>query len=304
MNRIDFTNCKIDPLKMYGGANGNKIGILYQDTAYMLKFPPKKGKPDKMQYINSCISEYIACSIFSSLQMEVQETLLGTYQNKSVVACKDFETEGFLFKEFAALKNTVIISEQNGYGTELEDILLTIDQQQLLPPARIKRFFWEMFIGDTLLGNFDRHNGNWGFLINAKKGEVKLAPIFDCGSCLYPQADEAVQKKILSDVEEMDQRIYAFPNSAIYHAGAKINYFQFLSETDNAECLEALRDISERIDMKVIEQIIYSTPYISEVSKEFISTMVRERKNKIMHYALKHNLNMSNIRPVIRSKKR
>lgn len=26
------------------------------------------------------------------------------------------------------------------------------------------QYFWDMFVVDALLGNFDRHNGNWGFL--------------------------------------------------------------------------------------------------------------------------------------------
>lgn len=40
---IDFTNCKTT-LKTYGGANGNKISVKYNNELYMLKFPshPKK----------------------------------------------------------------------------------------------------------------------------------------------------------------------------------------------------------------------------------------------------------------------
>ena len=37
---------------------------------------------------------------------------------------------------------------------------------------------------DALLGNFDRHGANWGFIKEDNK--YTIAPIFDNGSCLFP----------------------------------------------------------------------------------------------------------------------
>ena len=36
---IDFTNCKINKFRYYGGKNGGKICIIYNNEEYMLKFP-------------------------------------------------------------------------------------------------------------------------------------------------------------------------------------------------------------------------------------------------------------------------
>lgn len=33
---IDFTSCEVNKFRAYGGANGNKINILYEDSSYML----------------------------------------------------------------------------------------------------------------------------------------------------------------------------------------------------------------------------------------------------------------------------
>ena len=44
-----------------------------------------------------------------------------------------------------------------------------------------------MFAVDALIGNFDRHNGNGGVLVNENTDELKIAPIYDCGSCLFSQ---------------------------------------------------------------------------------------------------------------------
>lgn len=95
---IDFTNCQVNKFKYYGGANGGKLCIKYQDNEYMLKFPSPKEMIEG--YTNSSISEYLTCHIFKLLGVKVQETLLGEYKindkTKIVVACKDFTTNGFV----------------------------------------------------------------------------------------------------------------------------------------------------------------------------------------------------------------
>ncbi len=283
---LDFTNAQINKFRMYGGNNGNKISILFQGENYMLKFPPKPTKNPEMSYTNGCISEYVACHIFESLGMETQKTLLGRYGDKIVVACKDFTSDGVVLRDFASLKNTIVESSRNGYGTDLSEVLDSIKEQQIMSPEKLESFFWDMFIGDSLLGNFDRHNGNWGFLINERKGQISLAPVYDCGSCLYPQLDERKMEYVLSNSKEIDERIYVFPNSALKENNRKINYFQFLIETENTECLKALNRIGSRIDLDNIDKIIDDTPYISELHRDFLKTMIRQRKKKIIDRAI------------------
>jgi len=283
---IDFTNAPVNRLRMYGGGNGNKISIIYEGENYMLKFPPKPTRNPDTSYTNSCISEYVACRIFETLGMKTQKTLLGRYGDKITVACRDFEADGFVLKDFAHLKNTVIDSANNGYGTELYDVLDTIQEQQIVAPEELENFFWEMFVGDALLGNFDRHNGNWGFLINERAGAVKIAPVYDCGSCLYPQLDEAKMRVVLESRKEIENRLFVFPNSALKLDGVKINYARFLATTKNKGCLRALKTIGGRIDMAKINAVIDSTPYISETHKAFLKTMIEERKRQVIDHAL------------------
>ncbi|MEG0841940.1 MAG: HipA domain-containing protein [Erysipelotrichaceae bacterium] len=288
---IDFTNCEVNKFKAYGGANGNKINVLYKGISYMLKFPPVPSKNKAMSYSNSCISEYLACHILASINLPVQDTLLGTYtdtrgKEKLVVACKDFTAGGKILMEFAHLKNTCVNSEQNGYGTELDSILMAIDEQVLIPAPKLRAFFWDQFVVDAWLGNFDRHNGNWGILIDEQKQEAEIAPIYDCGSCLYPQMDVRDMAKVLLDENEINQRIYTFPTSAVINKGKKISYFDFISSLQNEECNEALERIMGRIDMKKILEIIDNTPIISNLQKDFYQTMLIERKEKILDYSM------------------
>ena len=287
MEEIDFSNCQRNA-RTYNGANGSKIGIYYNNENYMLKFPPKPKKNIELSYANSCISEYVSCKILKTLGLNSQDTMLGKYNNKIVVACKDFRKKNEIFSDFASLKNTIIESSSGGYDTELSDILETIDTQEQLniKNDEMKQFFWNMFIADSLLGNFDRHNGNWGFLIDEIDNIHMIAPIYDCGSCLYPQADENLMRKILTNRDELEQRIYIYPTSAIKYQNVKINPYHFLLNTDNLDCIKALRTITSRIDLIKIKEIIENTPYISDLHKEFLFTMVKERKNKILDVAV------------------
>ena len=286
---IDFTNA-VQKNKTYAGANGGKISVLYNGEQYMLKFPPFPTINKEMSYTNSCISEYIGCKVFESVGIPVQETVIGTYTSKGkekvVVACKDFTSQGITLQDFASLKNRIIDSERNGYGTELADILSTIDEQTAMDSETLKTRFWDMFIVDALIGNWDRHNGNWGFLYNNATDEVTLAPVFDCGSSLYPQADEDLMKKILSDKNELNHRIFDIPLSAVTYNGKKINYFKFLSEGKFPDCNKALKRIASRIDMKKIYEIIDNTPTIIELQKEFYKTMLTARKERILDFSL------------------
>ena len=132
---IDFTNCEKNNFKYYGGKNGGKICVIYNNENYMLKFPAINEGISEHGYSNSCISEYISCHILKTLGLDVQDTLLGKYkinnEEKIVVACKDFTSNGTILKQFAELKNSQIETSKNGYGTELSEVIETIENQNV-----------------------------------------------------------------------------------------------------------------------------------------------------------------------------
>lgn len=287
---IDFTNCARLPFKAYNGANGKKIAIEYKGEQYMLKFPPSgENKPTELSYTNSCISEHIASSIFNMLGVRAQETMLGTFdvggRTKIVCACKDFTADGKQLFDFCSVKNTVLDSDSNGSGTELSDILDTIEKQKFVEPETLLGHFWEMFAVDALLGNFDRHNGNWGFLHDPGSGETCIAPVFDCGSCLLPQADENVMRSVLENDDMLHARVYQFPTSAIKLGGRKINYYDFLTGNRDADCQAAVQRIYRRIHMEQIHALIDGVPYITDLQKRFYQRYIQARYDLILQPA-------------------
>ncbi|MCC8097953.1 MAG: HipA domain-containing protein [Eubacterium sp.] len=289
MKPIDFTDLP-KRNKAYSGANGSKISIIYENEQYMLKFPPLPTKNKNMSYSNSCFSEYLGCHIYEIIGIPVQKTLLGTYntdgKEKIVAACKDFTEPYTVLQDFGSMKNQIIDSVQNGYGTDLFDVLKAIEEQRAMDPAVILRRFWDMFIVDAFIGNWDRHNGNWGFLYNTITDEVKLAPVYDCGSSLYPQADEEIMKTVLANKRERDYRIYEIPTSAITVNNKKLKYFDFISSLENKNCNLALKRIVPKIDMSRIYSVIEDIPYVSDLQKEFYISMLNARKKQILDFSL------------------
>ena len=112
MSVIDFTGLPRRN-KMYAGANGSKISVIYDGEQYMLKFPPFPKKNKDMSYSNSCFSEYIGCHIYDSVGIPVQKTILGRFtvkdKEKIVIACRDFTEPGVTLWDFASLKNRYFV---------------------------------------------------------------------------------------------------------------------------------------------------------------------------------------------------
>ena len=283
----DFTHCKRLLGNAYAGANGKKIGIEYNGEQYMLKFPPSgQAKRTELSYTNSCLSEHIASSIFNMVGINAQKTILGTYdvsgKTKVVCACKDFTADGSRLYDFCSIKNTVIDSGHNGTGTELEDILETIEKQQFVDPVELLEHFWDVFVIDAFLGNFDRHNGNWGFLYNPVTQTASIAPVYDCGSCLLPQADDNVMRNVLANENELHARVFTFPSSAIKHNGSKINYYNFLNAAENEDCNAAVLRMVPKIDMDAIHSFIDEVPFLTDLQRTFYKTYLDARYDLIL----------------------
>ena len=285
---IDFTNLPTKK-KAYGGANGSKLSVVYNGDLYMLKLPMHALKNPNLSYTNSCTSEYLGCHIFNMLGVEAQETLLGQYEyhgkTRVVVACKDFTTSNTMIVDFASVKNQIIDSDSNGYGTELSDILSTIQNQNVINPKDLEKHFWNMFVVDAFLGNFDRHNGNWGFLYNQETDEIKIAPIYDCGSALFPQIDDELIKRVLSAKAEMNARVFDMPTSAILINGRRGNYYSIITSLNYDGCNEAVKRIVPRINLNSINDLIDSVDQLSDLQKDFLKKILKLRKELILDTA-------------------
>ena len=286
---IDFTEIvKNNPsFRAYGGVNGIKKGVLFKENPYMLKIEHNGKK-------NSILSEYISSKVYSMLGIPTQEVILGKiYDNereKLCVACKDFKEKDEYLYEFLNIKNSVLMeNSSNGFSTELIELLEAIDRQNFCPSDEVRKRFWTMFVVDAYLGNFNRHNGNWGFLVNEKTGTKQLAPIFDCASCLYPEFTDEQLQDFLNVPNKLEKGIYTFPKSVIKQNGKKINYHEFFKTTLNNDCLEAVKKMIPKIEKKSdeIKDFINGIEVLTSVRKQFYIQILKMRREKILQPALK-----------------
>ena len=284
---IDFTSCKHITDRVYNCADGKKIAVEYEGERYILKLPPSGGKiPAETLYNNSIISEHIAAGIFNMAGIKTQKTMLGTYdldgRTEIVCACKVFTNNNKRLFDFRSVINTLSGSVHSGTETELTDILEAIEKQKFVNPGILREHFWNMFIMDALLGNSDRNNSSWGLLYDKQTKTAEIAPIFNCGSCLFLHAEESVIKIILENEIELNARIYQFPTSAIKTDGERIYYYDFISSMQNEDCSKAVLRIVPKIDINLISAFIDNVPYISDLQRKFYKTYITAKYEKII----------------------
>ena len=272
---IDFTNA-IEEFNNYRGSEKKKT-LIYNDKKYLVKFPdPIREKNKNISYINNAFSEFVGSNIFKIAGFETQNTILGKYQyngkEKIVCACEDFTADNHILYEFENL--ALSTNPDKKIETELKDIMEVLEESKMINSKKIKEKFWNMFIIDSLIGNTDRHNGNWGFLLNKQTKEIKFSPIYDCGSCLNPMYEDKQIEKI-SDVELKNLAINCY--SCIKENGKKINYMSFIKTMKNEECNQAIKRVFNHIEIKEIYKFINDIEAMTDIRKTFYTEIIRQR---------------------------
>jgi len=263
--------------RFYSGAE-RKRSIIINGNAYIVKFQKKSREGLRYNHI----SEFLGSHIFSFLGMEAQETQLGIYNGENVVVIKDFLGEDEVFVPFNGVGDSSLEQDKEKYQYSYGHIMEMLRENvKLTDVDQTMDLFWNMFIVDAFIANFDRHGSNWGFI--KKDNKHRLSPIFDNGSSLFPQLNtEEKVAAVLKDQIEIDQRVYRFPTSQIKHHGEKSSYYEIISSLAFEECNKALVRITERVDLKKINKLIDRVEGISDLRKEFYKTMLEQRFEKIL----------------------
>ena len=273
---IDFSEYKLNE-KYYGGSE-RKEGVTIDGEDYMIKYQ----KHTAFGKRNNHISEFIGSHVFEICGLEAHKTYLGYRNGEQVVACKDFNIFGKQFVPFNDVGESTLDQDKEMYQYDYEDIMqMLYDNSKLTNVQNTISLFWRIYIVDALLGNFDRHGANWGFI--KENNRYTLAPIFDNGSCLFPNlVDEAEMKEIIESETETDKRIYRFPTSQVKLNGKKSSYYEVINSLQFDECNEALRYVMAQLDMSKVKSLIDETPFITDVQRAFYKHMLTARYHKIL----------------------
>lgn len=258
--------------RYYTGAERKK-GILIQGEPYIVKYA--KNSPQGITY--SHISEYIGSHLFQMVGLEAQQTFLGICDGSPVVVMKDFIGEDEIFVPFNDVGDSTLEQSRERYKYTYDDIMRMLEENMKLTDVEgTIQHFWNMYLIDAWIGNFDRHGSNWGFL--KKDNRYRMAPIYDNGSSLFPRLNTDIKlQKILDSEEEMLKRVYTFPTSQILLQGKKSSYYELIDSLQYKECNDALIRMKPKIDLEKMEKIIDGVEEISMVRKTFYKSMLHLR---------------------------
>lgn len=298
----NFNNLPESGLR-YGGNAGSKKGVIINNENWLLKFPKTtkdyRGKIE-ISYTTSPLSEYIGSHIYESIGIPVHQTLLGECDGKIVVACKDFRKIRYeAFDDYNSISNDYVAgldeklketSSSDTHSVNLDELIIVMNNNPLfIKMPELKERFWDMFIVDSLIGNNDRNNGNWGVIVNNMTSETRIAPVFDNGSAFNNKAGDNQMEKILNDEERFITSVYTSRRCIFSQDDKPINPLQYIETLKNEDCNKALKRIVPNIEMDKIFNIIYSIEneykglrVTSDIQKKYYYECIKYRYEKVL----------------------
>lgn len=268
-------------LNEYAGSEKKKTVLMDDGNKYLLKFPdPIREKGKDLSYINNAISEYISCSIYNIIGISAQKTILGEYidekgKQKIACACQDVRKNGEMMYEInklelSSLDNTHARTLSFSYMDEIFNKMDDTISKELLSD-----FYYKMFIVDAFIGNTDRHNGNWALLQSSD--DIRISPVYDCGSSLAPLVDESVVSS--------DAGVKCAMNTSsvlVDDKGKRIKYCEFFKNELSPRVQKALLQVVPNINLDEVDKLVFNTEYISKNRQDFYFSFLHTTYEKIL----------------------
>ena len=268
-------------LNEYAGSEKKKTVLMDDGNKYLLKFPdPIREKGKDLSYINNAISEYISCSIYNIIGISAQKTILGEYiddKGKQMItcACQDVRKNGEMMYEInklelSSLDNTHARTLSFSYMDEVFNKMDDTISKELLSD-----FYYKMFIVDAFIGNTDRHNGNWALLQSSD--DIRISPVYDCGSSLAPLVDESVVSS--------DAGVKCAMNTSsvlVDDKGKRIKYCEFFKNELSPRVQKALLQVVPNINLDEVDKLVFNTEYISKNRQDFYFSFLHTTYEKIL----------------------
>lgn len=287
-----FDGWKPDIRANYGGSD-RKSGLIGPDGArYMVKYSKKHAPRNDLATsdVNNVVSEYVSSHILGILGYPVHDTELGMLDGEVVVACRNFIPAGGELIEFGKFMRRHYDSHEIGRAPSIGQIHEIFEIDPVLSPQAgdFRSCYWERFVGDALVGNFDRHKGNFGYLIGADDS-VTASPVYDNGGTLYPNLSEEGMRAVLDDPKEIMMRIRLFPKAALELQGKKVGYYDMMASGIYGELTSAVISAVPRIrdSMPSVRKFVDGCSFLSDTRKDFYNVMLAGRMAFVLEPAYK-----------------
>lgn len=282
---------KADIFADYAGSD-RKDGVISPDgKRYLIKYAETHTRKNTIDtsYVNNVLAEHLSSNILKIIGYPVHNTFLATRNEELVVGCENFTTDDTKLIEFGRFLRKHYDSDELGRVPDFHQMKNVFHTDPMLSPqeTQLWQSYCERFVGDTLTGNFDRHMGNFGYLVS-QHDTIKPSPIYDNGSTLFPALSEhGMREEILNDDKEILKRTLLFPKAALTVNGEKIRYYDMLSSNYDPEMTKAVRKMVPIIEKKMPEimTFIKEQPYLSDTRKQFYQTILQARHDFLLQPA-------------------
>lgn len=203
-----------DRVANYTGSDRKEGVIGSNGRRYLIKYAQKHTGKDDMDTsdVNNALSEYLSSHILGIIGYPVHHTFLATRNRELVIACENFIQKDQELIEFGTYMrkqyDSAEISRVPRYR-QIKEILSTDPDLRMNP--NLWNDYCRRFVGDAFVGNFDRHMGNWGYLVSGtdRTAPPVPAPVYDNGSTLFPALSSKEMHTILSEKKGPGfQRVY------------------------------------------------------------------------------------------------
>lgn len=252
--------------KQYDGSE-KKFGITVNGIDYLVKF--------KKRDWTNVLSEVIASNFINECGGLSHDVYLGEYNGDTVAICRDFTKQYGNLETIKSINSSSMDTDKENHEYYFDDVKYELSKIHGIDYESAVRSFILMYGFDSILGNTDRHMGNWGFC--NKDGIQTFSPIFDNGASLFPR-----NKTYIIDEDWMKERIYTFPNSKLMFNDKRerSSYYQVWRSDILPEDIKSFfRSIP--IKYKLV-QTLADIP-ISDDLKNYYATVVYYRFNGIVN---------------------
>ncbi|GGI14706.1 hypothetical protein GCM10007377_12260 [Galliscardovia ingluviei] len=280
------------PLRVsrYDGAAGKQT-MYIGDQRYMVKFgytvDEQQQRSSRTSYANIPVNEFLGSRIFQASGIPTQEVMLGTYGEHSVAACRDFMQQYPSSYQLLHFKQLEISmpgeSSLSKARPDWEFVRHVMTDSPYLSTLRSQVFdrYYKMVCVDALIGNYDRHSNNWGFIADSDTNIVALAPVYDCGSCLAPHLSEDAMRDRLADPRLMRQANMDAPYMSMNVRNKRRKFNYFLLSDEGKPFRAQLINLHDCLTPQVLDEIVMSVPGISDIRRDFYRTTLHTRREVV-----------------------
>jgi len=247
----------------------------------LFKFPKTKDTGDFW-------AEKIADEIGKMINIETAKTELGIYNGRIGSFSYYILGEGEYLLEGHAVVGEVL---DFSTSSEIYENLGRNYSVQLLEEVLAEQFplFHKIIVFDCLIGNTDRHHGNWAFISDDSGVWLRLSPLYDNGSSLcYLERTERIDL-MKNDKQMMNAALLTKPKSQIGLEDTRpANHFDVFSYICG-KYKNDIKPIIENIERELTDETIsilldkFDETIICHKMKAFVKLFLITRRDKMLN---------------------